>query len=211
MQKASILMILGSTALLGLFAFPLWNIMLGAPQYPVPLGMNIYIQGIVGVSEFDLQNIDGLNHYIGMKTIPKTEDMWEFKVFPLVIGSMSAIGIALGIGGLFKKVQPSLFLTWFVVMTSLGLLGMYDFYLWLVDYGTNLDPQAIMKMVDVHGKPLSYQPPLLGHRKILNFDAYSYPQLGAYLMLLGMGMTLASFFIGQRAKYHEKKYIHISN
>ena len=58
--------------LLGLFAFPLWNIMLGAPQYPEPLGMNIHITGIQGVSEFDLQNIDGLNHYIGMKTISET-------------------------------------------------------------------------------------------------------------------------------------------
>ena len=44
MKKASIIMIIGSLLLLGLFKFPLWNIMLGAPQYPDPLGMNIYIQ-----------------------------------------------------------------------------------------------------------------------------------------------------------------------
>src|SRR5690554_7764199 len=86
MKKAGILMIVGSLLLLGLFKYPLWNIMLGAPQYPDPLGMDIYIQGIQGVEEFDIQNIDGLNHYIGMKTIPKVEEMWEFDVFPIVVG-----------------------------------------------------------------------------------------------------------------------------
>src|SRR5690554_6969455 len=98
MKKAGILMIIGSLLLLGLFKFPLWNIMLGAPQYPDPLGMNIYIQGIQGVEEFDIQNIDGLNHYIGMKTIPKVEEMWEFEVFPIVVGAMAVLGAIIEIG-----------------------------------------------------------------------------------------------------------------
>jgi len=91
MKKAGIIMIIGSLLLLGLFKYPLWNIMLGAPQYPVPLGMDIYIEGIQGVKEFDLQNIDNLNHYIGMKTIPKNNEMWEFDVFPKVIKGMVAL------------------------------------------------------------------------------------------------------------------------
>ena len=72
---------LGPLFLLGLYILPLWNIMLGAPQYPEPLGMNIHINGLRGVNEFDIQNIDGLNHYIGMQTLPKDEDMWEFSTF----------------------------------------------------------------------------------------------------------------------------------
>lgn len=199
MVKSSILMILGSAILLGLFVFPLWNIMLGAPQYPVPLGMNIHITGISGVSEFDLQNIDGLNHYIGMKTIPKTEEMVEFKIFPIVIATMSLIGIALGVAGLYTKAKPSYFLIWLIVMSILSCIGMYDFNLWLTEYGTNLDPQAIMKMVDAQGNPLSYKPPLMGHRKILNFDAYSYPHTGAYLMMVALILVLTSYFIGKRA------------
>ena len=67
MKTSGIIMILGSALLLGLFYFPLWNITLGAPQYPEPLGMDIYISGIQGEEEFDIQNIDGVNHYIGMK------------------------------------------------------------------------------------------------------------------------------------------------
>jgi len=195
-------MIVGSCLLLSLFYFPLWNIELGAPQYPIPLGMNIYIDGIKGVGEFDLQNIDGLNHYIGMKTIPKAEDMWEFTVFPIVIAAMAFLGIALGIGGYFNKVKPSFFLGWLVVMVILGLAGMYDFNLWLLDYGSDLDPHAIMKMVDANGNPLTYEPPLFGHRKILNFDAYSYPHLGAYLMALGMVLIFIAYFVGAKSKKH---------
>jgi len=200
MKKSSILMIVGSSLLLSLFWFPLWNIELGAPQYPIPLGMNIYIDGIKGVGEFDLQNIDGLNHYIGMKTIPKPEEMWEFTVFPLVIACMSILGMALGIGGYFNKVKPVYFLGWLLVMAFLGLAGMYDFNLWLLDYGRDLDPHAIMKMVDAQGNPLTYEPPLLGHRKILNFDAYSYPHIGAYLMALGLLLTFIAYFVGRTAK-----------
>ncbi|GAQ13345.1 hypothetical protein MODO_0995 [Myroides odoratimimus] len=193
-------MIIGSSLLLSLFYFPLWNIELGAPQYPIPLGMDIYIDGIKGVQEFDLQNIDGLNHYIGMKTIPKPEQMWEFTVFPIVIASMAVLGIAIGIAGLFNKVKPSLFLGWLILMAVLGIAGMYDFNLWLIEYGSDLDPHAIMKMVDSAGNPLTYEPPLFGHRKILNFDAYSYPHTGAYLMAFGMLLTFIAYLIGRKIK-----------
>jgi len=198
MKKASVLMILGSLLLLGLFAYPLWSIMLGAPQYPEPLGMNIHIDGIKGVEEFDIQNIDGLNHYIGMKTIPKAEDMWEFSVFPIVIGGMAGLGAFIGILGYFKKLDYKWFIGWFILMSVLGLLGMYDFNQWLIDYGGDLDPNAIMKMVDREGNPMTYEPPIFGHRKILNFDAYSYPHTGAYLMFLGMALTVIAYFVGKK-------------
>ncbi len=196
MKRASVVMILGSLLLLGLFFFPLWNIELGAPQYPEPLGLDIYIDGIQGQSEFDIQNIDGLNHYIGMKTLPKPKDMWEFSVFPLVIGGMIALGVILGLLGFFKKVSHRWFFGWFILMSILGVLGMYDFNAWMIDYGTNLDPKAIMKLANPDGTPMSYKPPLFGHQKMLNFDAYSYPRLGAYLMFFGMCLTLIAGYLG---------------
>ena len=98
---------LGALLLLGLFWFPLWNIQLGAPQYPEPMGMDIYISGIEGEEEFDIQNIDSVNHYIGMKKIPKPEEMWEFQVFPLVIAAMAALGILLALLGFLKKLIPT--------------------------------------------------------------------------------------------------------
>lgn len=193
-------MIIGALLLMGLFVFPLWNIMLGAPQYPEPLGMNIYITGIQGMGEFDIQNIDGLNHYIGMKTIPKPEDMWEFSAFPIVIGTMVALGVIIGLLGFFGKVSYRWFMGWLVILTILGVLGMYDFNAWMIDYGTNLDAHAIMKMANPDGTPMSYKPPLLGHQKMLNFDAYSFPRLGGYLMGAGMLFTLIAFFAGKQSE-----------
>jgi len=200
MKKAGLLMILGSLLLLGLFKFPLWNIMLGAPQYPDPLGMNIFINGIKGVSEFDIQNIDGLNHYIGMKKIPKPEQMWEFRTFPLVIGGMAFLGVLIGFLGFFGKISYHWFLGWFILMSVLGVLGMYDFNSWLIEYGTDLDPNAIMKMTNLDGTPLTYEPPLLGSKKILNFTAHSYPRLGAYMMFAGMLLTLIAYFLGKKTQ-----------
>ncbi|WP_179339246.1 hypothetical protein [Winogradskyella ludwigii] len=198
MKKASIIMIIGSLLLLGLFKFPLWNIMLGAPQYPDPLGMNIHIDGIKGVSEFDLQNIDGLNHYIGMKTIPKAEEMWEFSVFPKVILGMALLGVIIGLLGYLNKVSYKYFLGWFVLMSVLGILGMYDFNNWLADYGGNLDPHAIIKVTNPDGSPMSYKPPLIGFKKLLNFDVTSLPHTGGYLMFIGMSFTLIAFWLGRK-------------
>ena len=195
---------LGALLLLGLFWFPLWNIQLGAPQYPEPMGMDIYISGIEGEEEFDIQNIDSVNHYIGMKKIPKPEEMWEFQVFPLVIGGMAALGVLLALLGFFKKISPNWFLGWLLLMGTLGILGMYDFNSWLLDYGTDLDPKAIIKLTDPEGNPLNYKPPLLGTQKILNFTAYSYPKLGAYLMFAGMFLTLIAWWVGRKADQFQK-------
>ncbi|MFT6795914.1 MAG: copper chaperone NosL [Maribacter sp.] len=200
MKKASIIMMIGSLLLMGLFVFPLWNIELGAPQYPEPLGMDIYIDGIQGQNEFDLQNIDGLNHYIGMKILPKPKDMWEFTVFPLVIGGMAALGVLFGLLGFLDKVSYKWFFGWLILMSVLGVLGMYDFNAWMTDYGTNLDPKAIMKLAKPDGTPMSYKPPLFGHQKMLNFDAYSYPRLGAYLMFAGMVLTLVAVYMGWKKR-----------
>ncbi|PWL37359.1 hypothetical protein DKG77_16450 [Flagellimonas aquimarina] len=211
MKKASILMIVGPLFLLGLYVFPLWNIMLGAPQYPEPLGMNIHIDGIRDVNEFDLQNIDGLNHYIGMRKLPKPEEMWEFSTFPLVIGGMVFLGLVIGVLGYFKKVSYGWFMGWFVLMSVLGVLGMYDFNAWMVDYGTNLDPNAIMKLSNPDGTPMSYKPPLFGHAKMLNFGVTSLPSTGAWMMFTGMMLILAAFFVGWKANKAKKSKIHSSS
>lgn len=198
MKTASVSMLLGSLLILGLFVFPMWNIRLGAPQYPEPLGIDIYINGLKGEAEFDIQNIDGLNHYIGMKILPKPEDMWEFTVFPIVILSMSVLGVLIATVSFFKRITPNWFLFWVILMSILGALGLYDFNQWLIEYGTDLDPNAIMKLVNPDGSPMQYNPPLIGHKKLLNFDAYSYPKLGGIMLFLGMIFTLLAFYLGKR-------------
>lgn len=191
-------MIVGSAMLLGLFFYPLWSIQLIAPQYPEGLGMDIYINTIKGVKEFDLINIDGLNHYIGMKTIPKPDEMFEFTIFPIVIGGMAALGVLIGLLGFTGKIKPSWFLTWLIVMLIFGIVGMYDFNAWLVDYGTDLNPDASIKLLDLDGTPMQYNPPLIGHKKLLNFDVDSWPHTGAYIMFGGLLLVFLSYFVGKK-------------
>jgi copper chaperone NosL len=207
MKRAGILMIIGSTMLLGLFVFPMWNIRLGAPQYPEPLGIDIHVNGLSGENEFDIQNIDGLNHYIGMKILPKPDEMWEFSVFPKVVGVMAALGIIIGVLGFLEKTSPVLFLVWLAIMTVLATLGIYDFNLWLIDYGSDLDPNAILKLVNPDGTPMRYNPPLIGHKRLLNFDAYSYPRTGGIMLGIGMFLSLVSFFLGRNARMISKKLV----
>lgn len=191
MKKSKILMIVGSLFLLGLFVFPLWNITLEAPQYPIPLGMDIHINKFTDTHEFDIKNINLMNHYVGMQYIPET--IPEFKIFPIAIGIMIALGALIGFTGRYK-----LFMVWFVMMSLMGIAGMYDFYLWEYDYGHNLDPKAIMTFKNPDGSVMGFQPPLFGTKDILNFTAHSYPRTGAYFMFVGMMLTVVAFFTGKK-------------
>jgi len=193
MKKSRLIMILGSLLILGLFVFPLWNIRLEAPQYPIPLGMDIYINDFADEHPHDIKNINLMNHYVGMKYIPET--IPEFKIFPAVIIGMSILGLLVGWKGNYKWM-----LGWFLLIVVLAGLGIYDFYLWEHDYGHDLDPKAIMKFTNPDGTVMGFQPPLFGSKDILNFKAHSYPQLGAYFLALGMALSFLAFLVGRREK-----------
>lgn len=184
-------MILGVLLPLGLFLFPLWNITLEAPQYPIPLGMDIYIDKFADMNEFDIKNINLMNHYVGMQYIPET--IPEFKIFPIAIITMTILGLLIGFFANYKW-----YLGWFIIMSILGIAGMYDFYLWEYDYGHNLDPKAIMNFKNPDGSVMGFQPPLFGTKHILNFIAHSYPKSGAYFLATGMFLTFIAFFIGKK-------------
>jgi len=184
-------MVLGALLILGLFVFPLWNITLEAPQYPTPLGMDIYINDFADKNPHDIKNINLMNHYVGMKYIP--ESIPEFKIFPAVILFMSLLGVLFGLRANYKW-----FLGWFILMAILAAAGIYDFYLWEHDYGHNLDPKAIMKFTNPDGTVMGFQPPLFGTKDILNFTAHSYPQLGAYFLAVGMALSCVAFYIGKK-------------
>lgn len=186
-----ILMIVGALLPLLLFVFPIWNITLEAPQYPIPLGMNIFINDFADLNPHDIQNINLMNHYVGMKYIP--EAIPEFKIFPPVVIGMAILGVILGFLG-----RPKLFLVWFILMVILGSIGIYDFYMWEYNYGHDLSPKAIMKFTNPDGSVMGFQPPLLGSKDILNFRAHSYPRAGAVFLGIGMLLSLAAWFLGRK-------------
>jgi len=176
-KKNRIWMSIAALMLIGVYLFPIWSISLEAPQYPEGIGLNIWINQIEGKAPQDLQNINGLNHYIGMKEITP-ESIPELKIMPPVIGFLIASGILIAIFGSRKWV-----LGWLVVFMILAVVGLVDFYLWEYDYGHNLNPDAAIKIPG-----MSYQPPLIGSKQLLNFNAASWPHIG-------FGFAVASMLI----------------
>jgi len=190
-----ILVAFASGALIAVFFLPAWRIDLFAPQYPEGLTMNIWINGLSG----DVDIINGLNHYIGMKHI--TVAMFpEFKFLPYVVGFFMLLGMAVAITGNRK------FLLAYIGLTAIGgALAMYDFYKWGYDYGHNLDPTA---PIQVPG--LSYQPPLIGHKRLLNFDAYSFPDVGGWIVIAAACLAFAVWFAEWRHIHNMLKKIKLT-
>ncbi len=185
-----ILVAFASGALIVVFFLPAWRIDLFAPQYPEGLTMNIWVNGLSG----DVEIINGLNHYIGMK--PITEAMFpEFKFLPYVVGFFMLLGMVVAITGNRK------FLFTYLVLTAIGgFLALYDFYRWGKDFGSDLDPTA---PIQVPG--FSYRPPLLGHKRLLNFDAYSFPDVGGMIVIAAGALAFSVWFIEWYRKYKIKK------
>lgn len=183
----------GILALGGVFLFPLWQIELDAPQFPEGLEMNIWINRFSGSDGTDkiIQNINILNHYIGMKDI-EPDAVPELKYFPYVVIAMMLLGLLSLVPN-----KAGLYLLWALAMIILGSLGVYDFYLWLYDYGHNLDPNA---PIQVPG--MTYMPPLLGEKDLLNFYVKSYPHWGTFFLALSIGFSFLAFWTRKKLQRH---------
>jgi copper chaperone NosL len=177
-------MVVAAFALLGLYYFPFWTISMNAPQYPEGIGMFIHIDDITGHKRHDLQTINTLNHYIGMKEIHK-EDFPEFDVMPAIVGGFIVFGLVVALIGNLKLVY-----IWLGGMALLGIVGFVDFYMWGYDYGHNLSPDAPIKIPG-----LSYQPPTIGCKQLLNIYACSWPYIGSIFIGLSMTFAAASVWI----------------
>ncbi len=177
MLRSSRVLIATASILLGLvFVFPLWRIELQAPQYPEGLGLLIKISDITGVKKHDLQNINGLNHYIGMKSI-EPDSIPELKFMPVFVAVMIAAGLLVAATG-----NRVLLYLWVGVFLIGSVAGLVDFWLWSYDYGHNLDPTAAIKVPG-----MTYQPPLIGSKQLLNFVATSWPGLGGLAAMVSVG------------------------
>lgn len=124
----------------------------------------------------------------------KAEMFPEFQYIGILIGVFIALGILTAVLG--KRL-------WLLIFTSTafvyGAAALYDFYRWGYDYGHNLDTHAA---IQVPG--MSYQPPVLGYKNLLNFTAYSGPDQGAWVIiavsLLATGLLVYEYFFKDRKK-----------
>lgn len=131
--------------------------------------MKIWINTLTG----NVKVISALNHYIGMRTI-------EVSMFPEFQYMIYLVGVLIGIG-IATAVINKRFMLWSYagLIITAGLAALLDFYLWGYDYGHNLDPHA---PIVVPG--MSYQPPLIGTKQLLNFTAFSGPDIGGWIFIV---------------------------
>ncbi len=190
MRKGSRILVLVAALALGLvYVLPVWRIRLQAPQYPEGLGMVIRINTIVGEKQHDLRNINNLNHYIGMKRI-EPESIPEMRIMPVVVAVLIGFGLLVAALGRRKVLYA-----WATLFLVVALGGLGDFWKWEYDYGHDLDQEhAIIKIPG-----MSYQPPLIGRRQILNFTAHSWPGSGGWIAIAA-GAIAVGLAISERRR-----------
>ena len=178
---------IAAVLLIGLYFVPLWSVTLSAPQYPEGLGMRIWLDAITGVKENDLSSINNLNHYIGMKRI-EPDSIPELRFMPVIVGLLAATALLVGLTG--RRVLAKV---WLGAAVMLAIVGLVDFYRWGYDYGHDLDQEnAIIKVPG-----MTYQPPLIGSKKLLNFTATSLPAAGTLLATLAISLGVAGIFVSR--------------
>ena len=189
LHTRSRLLLAASALLLGAaFLFPLWRITLQAPQYPEGLGLEIRVNTVTGVRPQDLQNINGLNHYIGMKAI-EPDAIPELTLMPLALGALMIAGIVVAAVG-----RRSLARAWVALFLVGSIAGLADFWYWQYDYGHHLDVENAP--IKVPG--MTYQPPLFGTKQLLNFTATSWPGLGGWAAFVSLGVGVGVLLADRR-------------
>lgn len=159
----------GALLILALF-FPLWKITMYANQFPEGLRLSIYAHQLVGGNGgADLQGINILNHYIGMHEI-QAADFVEMKFIPFVLGIFVLLGLRTAVFARVGNVVDLLVLFCYFAAFSFAVFA-YRMY----TYGHQLSPEAPIKVA-------AFTPPIFGHQRIANFDVYSYPGMGTFLL-----------------------------
>lgn len=159
---------LSALIMISAYFVPLWRILMWAPQYPEGLAMRIWINDITG----DVKIISALNHYIGMRPI-EVSMFPEFQYMVYIVAFIIAVGL---LTSLINRRYMLYIYTILIIACSIAAL--VDFYLWGYDYGHNLDPQAA---IVVPG--MAYQPPVIGVKQLLNFTAFSGPDIGGWIFM----------------------------
>lgn len=178
----SLLLVARVLILVSLF-LPYWHMELVAPQYPENLRLTAHVNTLGG----DVAEIDGLNHYIGMRPLGEAAQLERrFGVYGLIL-----LAVLLEFASYIHS-------RWAVVLIIPAVLFpvvfLVDLYLWMSHFGMNLDP----------GAPLSnsikpFAPPVLGTGTIGQFKTIASPGVGLYLSSAASVVMIAAMFFHRRA------------
>ncbi len=178
----NVLLGIAAILLLASMFLPYWKMTLNAPQYPGGLSIEVYVNRMTG----DVSEIDGLNHYIGMRPLGEAAQL-ERAI------SMVAVGILvlLTLAAIFVRSPWALLLALPAILWPFIFIA--DMYYWMRHFGLNLDPTA----------PLSssiepFVPPILGSGMVGQFETIASFQIGLWMAFLAVALILAGLYYQRR-------------
>jgi hypothetical protein len=159
-------------------ALPLWGFAMSAPQYPdETLHLRVARQGIVG----DVHEVTTLQQYIGVRF---PSELPELRFATRTIAALAALllGAAfVGAGAIGRsyRVACAVAVTLFLVAAAAAV------QVRLYRVGHERDLNAPIRAVH------DFTPPLVGPAKVGNFTVWSFPHVGAVLLLAAGGLSIA--------------------
>lgn len=179
----SVFLMLAAFCLIVSIFQPYWRMKLLAPQYPGGLEVQVYVNQMTG----DVEEIDGLNHYIGMRPLGEAAQL-ERSLSIYAIGVLSLLIVAAiwvhtkyaALLALPALLYPAIFLA--------------DMYFWMRNFGLNLDPNAALS-----GAIEPFVPPILGEGVVGQFKTVASVDSGFYLALLSSALILIGLYFHRRA------------
>ncbi len=179
----SLLLLIARVLILTSLFLPYWHMELIAPQYPNNLHLTAYVNHLTG----DVAEIDGLNHYIGMRPLEEAAQIERRIGVYMLIGLVVLLEFAAWVHNKWAAllVIPA------VLFPAVFLL---DLHLWMSHFGQNLDPHA----------PLSsaiepFVPPILGTGVVGQFKTVASPGVGLILASIASVVMIAALFFHRLA------------
>jgi len=180
---SALLMALAAVLLIISIFTPYWKMTLLAPQYPKGLVALTYVNRLEG----DIQEIDTLNHYIGMRPLGEAASFEK----SISIAGIVALSLLL-LSTIFVHTRWAALLALPALLFPALFLG--DLAFWLNHFGQNLDPRA----------PLSssiqpFTPPVLGRGGVAQFNVVAEMDTGLILACIASLFIIAGLFFHRRA------------
>ncbi len=162
---------------------PYWHMTLEAPQYPDGLNVTAFINRLTG----DITEIDGLNHYIGMRPLEEAAQLERSLSVVMLLALMLLVEGAVHVHSKWAALlaMPAILFPPFFLL---------DLHLWMSHFGQNLDPTAPLSNAI---KP--FTPPVLGVGMIGQFKTIASPGIGLILASIGSVLSVVGLFFHRRA------------
>lgn len=175
---------------------PYWEMTLEAPQYPDGLHVSAFVNGLEG----DVAEIDGLNHYIGMRPLEQAAQLERALSIYMIIALVLLVE-----GAVYVRSRWAVLLV--VPSVLFPAVFLIDLHFWLDNFGQNLDPTApLSNAID------PFTPPVLGTGVIGQFRTHASAGVGWWFALAAAGLTVVGMLLHRRAfkPLHDAVHLHRS-